>query len=89
MFRTNRLIAAPPFIAKMSFENTSGAALSSRRTVWTKDSSMGFQCQERPVFQFRHPSFVAADRERIPSRNGVYVHQLRFTRAREEKPDCF
>ena len=30
---TNRLIAVPPFIAKMSFAKTSGATVSNRRTV--------------------------------------------------------
>jgi hypothetical protein len=30
---TNRLIAVPPFIAKMSLANTSGATVSKRRTV--------------------------------------------------------
>ena len=30
---TNRLMAVPPFMAKMSLVNTSGAVISSRRTV--------------------------------------------------------
>ena len=33
MSRTKRLMAVPPFIAKMSLANTSGATASSRRTV--------------------------------------------------------
>jgi hypothetical protein len=33
MSRTKRLIAVPPFIAKMSLANTSGVIASSRRTV--------------------------------------------------------
>ena len=33
MSRTKRLMAVPPFIAKMSLANTAGAAASSKRTA--------------------------------------------------------
>src|SRR6218665_2884738 len=82
---TNRLIAVPPFIAKISLAKTSGATASSRRTVWAYLLSMGVQAQQGAVGKPAHPAFVAAGAQRGSGQQIVGIHHAGLARPGEEQ----